>query len=296
MWSRMKQGIKTAVRNLTGVLVAITLLRSLPLSVRKWIVLRLGRYNFAGQYFFAAELLRDFARTDPMRFHQFLWEHHVGGHAYGKTYEIAYRFGEENLKPSRRELCEMLRTELSARGIAPENQVQSVFDVGCSLGYMLHFLETQVFPSATCLQGLDVDRYAVTAGNEHLRRVESKVALLAGEISDLDSVMGKRKYDVILCCGVLMYLDEEAAASAIQTMLAHTQKILGVISLADPRIDNAQLPQSYARTEDLGFVHNVDRMVRKAGGQVINRKWTGPEEATRYSRNPPLFTLAEPHT
>ena len=294
MSSRLKRKIKAVAQTLCKIVIGVALLHPLPLSARKWVVVRLGRRNFIGQSFLSFELLRDFATGDPMGFHQFLWAHHVGGQAYGKTYEIARRFGDENLRTSRRELFEFLRAHLMERGIAPERDVQSVLDVGCSLGYVLHFLGTQVLPAATCLRGVDVDRYAIEAGKAYLRRLGSKIELVAGDIASLDSVLGEWKYDVVVCCGVLMYLDEGAAAGALKAMLAHTKGLLAVISLADPQEDNAQLARSYARAEDLGFIHNVDEMIRKAGGYVVFRKWTGPEEARRYTRNPPLFTLAHP--
>lgn len=229
-----------------------------------------------------------------MDFHRFMWEHHVGGLPYAKTYEIAHRFGAEKLRPSRAEFFDHLCAHLRQIGVAPEKDVKSVFDVGCSLGYALRFLETEKFPAATCLRGIDVDQYAIKTGNAYLRQLGSKIELSAGDVSALDAAMGDLKYDVVLCCGVLMYLDEDAAARAIQTMLAHTRRLLGVISLANPGIDNINLVASYARPADQGFVHNVAGMVRQAGGRVVFRKWTDPEQASRFSLGTPLFTLAQP--
>ena len=81
-----------------------------------------------------------------MSLHRFLWENHVGGSSYGRTYELAERFGDDNLRISRRELFDFLSAQLRHRGLEPKKDVKSVFDVGCSLGYVLRFLETEVFP------------------------------------------------------------------------------------------------------------------------------------------------------
>jgi 2-polyprenyl-3-methyl-5-hydroxy-6-metoxy-1,4-benzoquinol methylase len=266
----------------------------LPLAIRKRLYSRWGRYRPLNSSLVARELLQDFARNDPTGFHRFLWSHHTGGLAYGKTYETSLRFGDDNLRVSRRDLITSITQQLRERGVAPERDVQSVFDAGCSLGYVLRFLEEHIFPSATCLRGMDVDQSAIATGSSYLRHRGSKIELVAADISRLDQVMGNQKFDVVLCCGVLMYLDEPTAARAVGTMLAHTRMLLGLISLANLPADNSALPHSTVRSEDLAFIHNVDTMVEKAGGKVVARRWTGADAPDRYSHSPPLFILAEP--
>jgi len=296
MWLAAKRRIRTALQIPARFLIARALVPALPLTMRKQIVVKAGSRGFFARSFLVAELLADLARENPAGYHRFLWENHVGGPAHAKTYEISHRFGDENLRTSRRELLQFLRSCLIQRGTDPERDVRSVFDVGCSLGYVLRFVEKEIFPASTCLRGMDVDRYAIDTGNAYLRQSGSKIELVAGDVSELDQVMGKQTYDVVFCCGVLMYLNEDDAARSIEAMLRHTRGLLGLITLADPHVDNAQLNHSYVRSEDLGFVHNVDRMVAEAGGHVVFRKWTDPDEAGRYARNPPLFTLARPGT
>jgi serine/threonine protein kinase len=78
-----------------------------------------------------------------------------------------------------------------------------------------------------------------------------------------------------------------------------SERFLRESKAGDPRLPApgmAQLMRSYTFSEDLGFVHNIDHMVRLAGGHVVFCKWTGPREAARYARNPRLFTLARPGT
>ena len=91
--------------------------------------------------------------------------------------------------------------------------------------------------------------------------------------------MGDRKYDVVLCCGVLMLFNQQVATQAIKAMLAHTKGLLGIISLANPQVDNAQLRDSYLRPENLYFVHNVDEMVYRAGGSVVFRDGPVPTKS-----------------
>lgn len=264
----------------------------LPLPARIWVLRRWGRYPPLNYSFLARELLDDLARTDPAGFHRLLWSHHTGGLAYGKTYEISQRFGESNLRPSRRQLLAEVSRRLRDRGIIPERDVGSVFDVGCSLGYVLRYAEEHLFPSATCFRGIDVDQHAIDTGSAYLRSLGSKIELRCADIANLKEAMGNRKYDVVLCCGVLMYLDQPTAGFAVRTMLEHTRLLLGLLSHADMAADNVQLAHSIVRPGDLRFVHNVDAMVEAAGGKVVARRWTGAEPHS-YTHTPPLFTLAE---
>ena len=110
-------------------LIAGAVVPLLPLAVRKRVVLELGSRSFLARSFLVAELLGDLARKDPAEYHRFLWENHVGGPAHAKTYEIPQRFGDENLRSSRRELFQFLCPCLKQCGTDPERDVRSVFDV-----------------------------------------------------------------------------------------------------------------------------------------------------------------------
>jgi hypothetical protein len=137
--------------------VPSTLRVAVPLSLRMQIVKWARRWHVPGNFWLSMELLRDFAESNPNEFHRFLWSHHL---AYAGGYETS-RFDARKPEPSRLWLFQAIQRHLRKRGIAPERDVQSVFDAGCSLGYVLRFAETQVFPAATRLRGVDVDRYAV---------------------------------------------------------------------------------------------------------------------------------------
>src|SRR5262245_31515819 len=134
--------------------VILGLLRnSFPLAMRKRILRWAQRGSFRSRLFSPVEFLRDLARNDPNGFHRFLWAHHL---AYAESYEIA-RFAPENLDASRHMLFADIEEHLRERALTPERDVWSVFEAGCSLGYLLRHAETKVFPSATRLIGVDVD-------------------------------------------------------------------------------------------------------------------------------------------
>ena len=156
-----------------------------------------------------------YAVGDPVGLHRFLWANHL---AYAASYEVPKRFGVSNINPTRLILFDKIVGHLRSRGLDPRKDVRSVFEVGCSMGYLLRCLEEEVFPSATILHGLDIDAYAVKAGTAHLSSLRSRVQLFAADLDDAERVMcsqiGGGNYDLVLCCGVLMYVNESTAEKA----------------------------------------------------------------------------------
>lgn len=234
------------------------------------------------------ELLRDQAERDPNGFHRFLWSHHL---AYAESYEVERRFGAEQLHPSRRLLFDDLGATLRARGIDPACDIHSVFEVGCSLGYLLRFLETELFGSAEVLEGNDIDAYAVEEGAKYLASVGSRVRLHRADMTDLDRVMGSRRFDVVLCPGVLMYLREADAGAVVGSILRHTNRLAAFAGLAHPARDNRELEVGEVRERDGTFIHNIDRLVERSGGRVVFRRWEGDRQV---EGNTIYFVLAEP--
>jgi SAM-dependent methyltransferase len=244
-------------------------LRLLPIAARRPVAAWLGRQRWlSARHWWATELLRDFAERDPDAYHRFLWTHHLG---YAESYEVERRFGDRNINATRHELFAELRRHLGS-DLAT---ITSVFEVGCSMGYLLRHIETTVVPTATTLEGIDIDRYAVAQGDAALRSQGSRVRLQAADMSELDRVMAGRSFDLMLCAGVLMYLREQPAAAVVRAMLAHTGTLLVLSGLAAPEGDNATLAASAVRERDGTFIHNLDAMVREAGGRVVYRRWDG---------------------
>jgi SAM-dependent methyltransferase len=220
------------------------------------------------------ELVRDFAEKDVNAYHKFLWAHHL---AYAAPYEVATRFGAEQIRPSRRMFFAELRRCIEALGLSVK-EIRSVLEVGCSLGYQLRYLETDLLPGAAVLEGIDIDDYAVRSGQEHLGAIGSKVSLKCGDIQQLDGLLGGRVYDIIVCTGVLMYLKEADAAGLVRAMLSHSRVMVAMAGLAHRVQDNAALGCSDVRDRDQTFIHNLDSMVKNGGGSVLARRWEGDRQ------------------
>lgn len=248
-----------------------------PLSVRKSLCILLNRQRWISsnsKYWWTQELLKDYEAQSRNDYHRFLWTHHL---AYAATYDVESRFGEAKLPESRSMFFSDLRNVLLGLGVDPASQIHSVFEVGCSLGYQLRYLETELFPQATVLAGIDIDRRAIDEGNSYLRRIGSKVQLQAADMGDLQAVLRGKLFDVIICTGVLMYLDTQEASAVVSEMLQHCSGVLGLSGPAYPVRHNRGLEQSVLREEDGSFIHNLDSLVEASGGRVIASRWEGDQ-------------------
>ena len=251
------------------------LIRCAPLGARKRLAIWINHstwFSARNRAYWATQLLTDFAAREVNEYHKFLWTHHL---AYAETYEVGQRFGYDKLNASRKALFAELPQRLRETGIGPPESIRSVFEVGCSLGYLLRYMETDVFVNAAELEGVDIDAHAIAAGSAHLRTLGSSVVLHEGDMESIDSLLGGRKFDVVLGSGVLLYLDEGAAQRLVGKLLEHTRKLLVITALAHPETDNCGLAVSEPRVRDGTWVHNVDRMVGANGGRVVARRWEG---------------------
>lgn len=253
-----------------------TILRTaLPLEYRKRLAVWIHNRRWLDsnrRNWWSLELVKDFQVDDVNEYHKFLWSHHM---AYANTYEVGIRFGRENMAGSRLLFFSDLDRVMNDVRVDPVKDVSSVFEVGCSLGYQLRHMETDLFTGAGELCGVDIDGYAIMSGAEYLGKMGSRVRLKCADMEDLESQMGDRAYDIIVCTGTLMYLTEEAASRVVDTMMRHTGKILAICGLADPVSDNSTLEKSMIRESDRSFIHNIDAMVKKSGGNVLARRWRG---------------------
>ncbi len=216
----------------------------------------------------STELIRDLAERDINGYHRFLWRNHM---SYADTYEAETRFGESNMKGSRRIFFNALEEFVKRSTI----RIKNVLEVGASLGYQLRFIETELFPDAVVIDGIDIDEYAVTSGQKYLDSLGSKVRLYCADMEELDESVGDRKYDLIICTGVLMYLDETTASKVVKKMMERSRGLIAFSGLAHPVVDNSQLTSSETREGDRSFIHNIDRMVKEAEGRVLWRRWDG---------------------
>lgn len=228
----------------------------------------------------------DLALRDNRAFHKFLWSNHL---AYAIYYSADERF-RAPIEESRLELFSDLESCLRQLGWAPEN-VESVLDVGCSVGNNLRHLEKHLFTSATTLHGIDIDENAVANGMRLLASQGSRIQLEVGDLEGLDRVLGDRLYDVVLCAGVLLYLDQAPATEAVRAMLRRTRKLCAFAAVAHAEVDNIELRHSLTRSWDSSHIHNVDAMVEAAGGRVVGRRW---ERGTLDGRQTIYFVFASP--
>lgn len=246
-----------------------------PLGLRKRMAVRinrLGSLNPITRAYWATELLVDFAVADPNSYHKFLWANHLG---YARTYEVDERFGYEKFNESRKILFKEMPLQLAKCGIDDSSGVNSVLDVGCSLGYLLRYMETDVFEGAADLVGVDVDEQAIENGKKALANMGSEVSLYACDLETMSRSIGDKKFDIVFASGVLLYFDEDTATSVIEKLVARTNKVLIITGLAHPDSDNNLLQDSIVRRSDGTWIHNIDRMLRSAGAEVLARRWEG---------------------
>lgn len=241
----------------------------LPLNNRKQLAVWTEQQSWIfNRHILSMAIVRDWAEKDSDAYHRFLWSQHLG---YAKFYEEVNAFGNEKLLQPRKMLFRELKKFLE--GSSGLREVKSIFEVGCSGGYMLRYVETELFPKAKVLEGIDIDDYALQKGSAYLRAHASKIRLIRADMADIDHVMSERKWDVILCLGVLMYLREKVAAGVVKSMLNHCSGLVAIADLAHPVLDNAKLEHSEVRTSDGAFIHNIDAMVEGAEGTIVYRRW-----------------------
>ena len=156
----------------------------LPISSRKVLAVWVdGQSWIPGSHDFPLLMLRDWADKDADAFHRFLWSHHL---VYARWYEAKNEFGAENLRLVRKMMFQDLREYLIKNDPNLLNNVKSVFEVGCSSGFLLRYLETDFFPNASKLEGNDIDGPAIERGNKYLREHGSKIRLINADMADLD--------------------------------------------------------------------------------------------------------------
>ena len=270
---------KITLKSFFGTLISqainTTFMRLFSLSIRKHLAVKIDKqYWIPLRHILSMALIRDWAEHDANEFHRFLWSQHLG---YAWYYETKHSFGKQNLVLTRQMLFEDLKVFTEKHSELQKEPVdfQSVFEVGCSSGYMLRFIETDLFPAAKVLEGIDIDRQALELGRKYLHQHKSKINLIESDMSEIDLLLGKRKFDLILCTGVLLYLNENVAKDVVRSMLKHCNKLLVIKELAHPTVDNSKLEHSEFRQTDKTFIHNIDRMISASGGKVFFHRWEG---------------------
>jgi len=133
------------------------------------------------------------------------------------------------------DLRNVIRQEVIARQLASEVRLDmSVLDVGCGQGTQALRLAavgcsvTGVEPSSALRQ---------MCADQALER-ELQVELLQGRIEDLDQVLGGRRFDLVICHGVFMYLRDRRA---------------GIASLSNHRSEDGKLSITFRNGHSLAM-------------------------------------------
>jgi SAM-dependent methyltransferase len=249
-----------------------------PLGVRKRFAVWLNnRQWLSTRYYLTEGVVRDFMISNPKAFHKFMWSNHI--RAYATWYDSETLFDSNKMNGSEltsREFFNDLKAVMANLGIDPTRDIRSVLEVGCSLGYVLHFIEKNIFPHSKELVGIDIDAEAIAKGTRHLRSKGSKVRLICGDMEDVDRLIGDHRFDFIYAAGVLSYLNADDAAKVVSDMLRRTNTILALVGLACTSVDNKELDASRLSSENRNqWIHNFEAMVEAAGGRVVHRRWEG---------------------
>lgn len=231
--------------------------------------------------------------SNPKAFHKFMWTNHIC--TYAKWYDSETLFDSFKMNGSTlifREFFNDLMGVIKNFGIDPSAEIRSVLEVGCSLGYLLRFIEKDIFQNAEVLTGIDIDGKAINKGTRYLSKAGSKVRLIHGDMEELERLVGNRSFDFIFSAGVLSYLNEMDAVKVVSEMLNRTNKILALVGLACKRVNNRDLSKSQLSPEHRNqWIHNFEAMIEAAGGCVIASRWEGDKQ---FNEQPIYFVFAVP--
>ena len=252
-----------------------------PLERRKRLSIWVDRQAWVpARHRWSTALVRDVAQSNPEAFHRFIWTNHIGP---AQMYERANPFDSSRLLTTRRMIFDDITQQLKIRCIDPQQDVTSVYDVGCATGHILRYMETEIFPSAERLVGIDIDSHAIIKGNSLLREAGSKVKLICADLANLERYLADEQFDIIVCTGVLVCLSEELAGKLVDVMLKHARLMVALSGPAHPTVHNAQMTRSLLRQDGGGLIHNFDAMVRNAQGKVLFQRWEGDRMIDGYS-------------
>jgi SAM-dependent methyltransferase len=246
--------------------------RCLPLSSRMQMAIWFDRQRWlSSREYLAMGLVWDLLKESPKEFHKFVWSHHLTGYAQWYDSEELL-FDVDKMQGSRKEFFGDLILVIQGLGLRTSD-IMSILEVGCSLGYLLRYLETRVFTEYSEIVGIDIDAIAIKNGNNYLGKIGSDVHLIHGDMESLEQILGPRSFDLIFSAGVLSYLDEMDAKAVIAMMLCRTKKILALAGLPCLDRNNNTLDHSIVSSDHGGqWIHNFAAMISAAGGRVTKTR------------------------
>ncbi len=259
--------------------------KALPLKIRKRVAIKINKQKWLrGSGHLALGLVRDLSASNPKAFHKFLWENHIAG--YAEWYDDSRSlFDFSKMEPSRVEFFNDLKSVIKDMGLATAD-FRSALDVGCSQGYLLRYIETELFPGAQDLAGIDIDAKAVEKGAAHLKNLASKVRLVSGDMESIGKLFGDGKFDLVFAAGVLSYLNEADAQKVVNEMMQRTGKLVALVGIANKDADNNTLESSKLSPDHTQqWIHNFETLIKKAGGSVVFSRWEGARNFNNQTLN-----------
>ncbi|MGV9362049.1 class I SAM-dependent methyltransferase [Amycolatopsis sp. NPDC003731] len=115
------------------------------------------------------------------------------------------------------------------RDIISDHQPSSVFEIGCGEGSATAMLISAVSDRCS-ITATDVNQTLLT---ECKKKLESRVTITSLDLRNPPSI--SRQFDVILCCSVLMLVDEATVRRAAAWMRAHLKDAgIALVSIVHP--------------------------------------------------------------
>jgi len=266
----------------------------LPLGLRKGFALWLNHQPWLSSYGYLIEgVIRDLLKSDPKAFHKFMSANHICTYAHWYDSETLFESVKMNGSTAmRREFFNDLIDVIKSFGLDLSVEIRSVLEIGCSLGYLLRFMEKDIFQNLEVVIGIDIDSDAINKGTHYLSKVGSKVHLIHGDMEELERLVGNHSFDIVFSAGALSYLNEIDAAKVVSKMLHRTSRILALVGLASKSVNNRELSQSLVSVEDHNqWIHNFEAMIEAANGCVIASRWEGDKQS---NDQPIYFVFAVP--
>jgi SAM-dependent methyltransferase len=159
----------------------------------------------AFQYRYRSRLLGDSLSTPTSR--------NASAKSYDKAYfDKWYRHPRHRVK-SPAELARQVAFVAGTAEFVLGRPLQSVLDVGCGEGQWRAALRRH--RPRLVYHGVDPSAYAV-------QRYGTRRGLLLGGIEELDSLPLRPQYDLVVCCGMLNYLDAPSLARGIAQVARRT--------------------------------------------------------------------------
>lgn len=265
-----------------------------PLGLRKSVALWLNHQQWLSSRNDLTEgIIRDLMESNPEAFHKFMWANHIL--SYAAWYDSETLFDSKKMNGSEqtyREFFNDLGAVIKDLNLDPSKDIRSTLEVGCSLGYLLRFIERDIFRSSKDLVGIDIDCVAIDRGTRYLRSVNSKVRLICGDMEELGHLVENDRFDFVFSSGVLSYLNETDATKVVSEMLSRTNKILALVGLACTSVYNRELLNSQLSPDHhYQWIHNFEAMIEAADGCVIASRWEGDKQ---FNNQPIYFVFAVP--